>query len=199
MYTVFLMKTVRAFIAVEIPVDIQQQIGSLISPLARASRSPVRWVRSGNIHLTLKFLGDCDPARLKKIGDNLRKELEITASFEMEVGGFGAFPNFNHPRVFWCGLRMSGNLQEIYRKVESISTAAGFAPEKRPFSPHLTLGRSSDHAAPRDLQNIAATIQSFPQHPLGLVWVNGLTIFQSQLNPGGSIYTPLIQIPLGRR
>jgi 2'-5' RNA ligase len=191
------MKPVRAFIAVEIPVDIQQQIGSLISPLTRVAGSPVRWVRSGNIHLTLKFLGDCDPARLEKIGVSLREELEKTAPFEMEVGGFGAFPNLNRPRVFWCGLKRMSDLNDLYEKVESVCASAGCQRENRPFSPHLTLGRSSDRAAPRDLQNIAATVRSFPQHPLGLVRVDGLTIFQSQLNPGGSIYTPLIQIPLG--
>jgi 2'-5' RNA ligase len=192
------MKLLRAFLAVEIPFEIRQQLAQLIAPLNRAHGNAVRWVRSENIHLTMKFLGDCEPARLEKINRALRPELEGLPSFDLNVGGFGVFPAINHPRVFWCGLSCTPALINLYEKVELVCASSGFQREHRPFSPHLTLGRGNERAAPHELREIAAAIQKISGQPIGVVRVDGLTAFQSQLSPGGSIYTPLHKIPLGR-
>jgi 2'-5' RNA ligase len=189
------MKLVRAFIAIEIPVEIQQKLELLTSPFRRGSNSAVRWVKSENIHLTLKFFGDTEESRLEKLSARLRQELAGQASFQLEVGGFGAFPNLNHPRVFWCGLKMTPGLKAVVDTVESASTAMGYDPEKRPFSPHLTLGRSSERSLPGALEEIITAIKRFPIDPIGTLSVSELVIFRSQLNPGGSIYTPIFLIP----
>lgn len=191
------MELVRAFIAVEIPAVIRQQLGLLVSPLNRGHDSAVRWVRNDNIHVTLKFLGDSEPARLEKLYRELRPALEGLPIFDLNVGGFGVFPNINRPRVFWCGLQSTPALNDLYEKVESLCASAGYQRENRPFSPHLTLGRSSERAAARELQEIAAAIHKISKQPIGVARVDGLTIFRSRLSPGGSIYTPLYKIPLG--
>ncbi|MHC1784268.1 MAG: RNA 2',3'-cyclic phosphodiesterase [Anaerolineaceae bacterium] len=195
LYTVFHMNLVRAFLAIEIPADIQQKLKLLTSRLSRGPNSPVRWVKSDNIHLTLKFFGDTEVSRLEKLNACLRQEMVEQVPFELEVGGFGAFPNLNRPRVFWCGLKMTPELKAIVEMVESASTAMEFEPENRPFSPHLTLGRRSERAVPGALQDIVTAFRGFPAEPIGTVSVSELVIFRSQLSPGGSIYTPIFQIP----
>jgi RNA 2',3'-cyclic 3'-phosphodiesterase len=187
---------IRAFLAIEIPAEIQQKLKTLVMPLSRQPGQAVRWVKAENVHLTLKFFGDTEKARLEKLNGCLQRGLAGHLPFQLQVGGFGAFPNFNRPRVFWCGLSQAPELNALLEVVENVTAANGFPAENRPFSPHLTLGRAGDHAAPQDLQQIAAAFRQFPADSLGVVPVTGLIIFSSQLSRGGSIYTPLYHIPL---
>jgi 2'-5' RNA ligase len=49
----------RAFIAIELPGEIQESIARSTASLQKALPKPlVRWVARKNVHLTLKFLGD---------------------------------------------------------------------------------------------------------------------------------------------
>ena len=66
------MSLLRAFIAVEIPPEIHQAIEKKTAPIRAAlNKSLVRWVPTGNIHLTLKFLGDVSPTNLEMLYSGL--------------------------------------------------------------------------------------------------------------------------------
>lgn len=191
------MNLVRAFIAIEIPSEILRQLQGHLDILARTSGQSVRWVKPDNFHLTLKFFGETEQSRLEKLDGCLKKALEAQEIFDLTIGGFGAFPNFNRPRVFWCGLSLSTELKSLQEIVERTAASVGFPAEDRPFSPHLTIGRSSDRSDPPALQRVIEQIRRLPAGPLGSFKVERLVIFRSQLAPGGSIYTHLFKIPFG--
>lgn len=122
----------------------------------RARRLPVRWVRPEGIHLTLKFLGVVDDASEPR----LRAALGQAAGggdarpVMMQLEGFGVFPDFRRPRVVWAGVLPDPPLELLQHRVEQAFAPLGFPPEAKPFRPHLTLGRATREARPRDFAGL---------------------------------------------
>lgn len=182
---------IRAFIAVELPPEIQVQLDSVIQRLRAARALAVRWMAAGNIHLTLKFLGDTDPSDLKRLSDPLQL---IAASFrpvELVVGGLGSFPNSRQPRVIWVGVESPPELKALQRSIEAAAEEIGCPREDRPFSPHLTLGRVQKSASHEEINEISHALAAVTVGELGRFQAAGFTLFRSDLQPSGPIYTPL--------
>lgn len=100
-----LMSTIRAFIAVQLADEAKDALGKVTRILSgRVERNAVRWVRPAQMHLTLRFLGDTDTAKLPAIQAAMDAVAASNTSFEMRLGGIGCFPNRNRPRVIWVGL-----------------------------------------------------------------------------------------------
>jgi len=187
----------RSFIAVEIPADIHRAIMRSMASMQRALPKPlIRWVESQNIHLTLKFLGDVSPVNLDQLADALKVELASHASFNISVGGLGAFPNSHRPRIIWVGLEAPIALTTLQRTVDTIAARMGYVPEEHPFSPHLTIGRVGQGVTSADLLRIQAAFDATTVGNLGEVHVESVHIFKSDLQPGGSVYTHLYTLPM---
>src|SRR5512147_2569284 len=136
------MGLLRAFIAVELPVFLQESIQQNTARLRQALNSSlVRWTPAHNIHLTLKFLGDVSPANITLLCEMLTREAEPHPAFDMSIAGLGSFPTSRRPRVIWLGLRAPAVLESLQHGIESAAARLGYASEERPFSPHLTIGR----------------------------------------------------------
>jgi RNA 2',3'-cyclic 3'-phosphodiesterase len=187
----------RSFIAIELPAEVQAAIASETASLQKALPKPlVRWVASKNLHLTLKFLGDVSPANLEKLAEALEVESVRYDKFSLSVGGLGAFPTSRRPRVIWVGLEAPALLSVVQRTVEAVSSRMGYPTEDRPFSPHLTIGRVGQDTSPTDLKRICGAIEETKIGSLGMVNVDAIHIFKSDLQPGGSVYTHLYAMPL---
>ena len=96
-------ETIRTFIAVELPQEIQDGLQKLQSDL-RTSMPDVRWTKHSNIHLTLKFLGDVQVSRIDSISRILGDVADQFSPFTMSLAGIGAFPNSRKPRIVWAGI-----------------------------------------------------------------------------------------------
>jgi 2'-5' RNA ligase len=187
----------RAFIALEIPAGIQDAIAQSTASLKNAlPKTLVRWVAPQNVHLTLKFLGDVSPTNLEQLAKTLKVETALHRTFSMSVGGFGAFPNSRRARVIWIGLEAPPGLEALRRGVETAAAHLGYAPEERPFSPHLTIGRVGQKISASDVQRIHALLDATKVGGLGTLSVEAVHIFKSDLRPDGSIYTHLYALPL---
>lgn len=129
----------RLFIAVKISSELAQSLDAVIRQLAVAE-AEVKWVKTKNLHLTLKFLGEVDPAEIPALIAALQ-----TIKFEkftLEVGSIGVLPDIHHPRVIYTKvLREAEKLEKLALFVEKVAVSLGFEAEKRPFLAHLTLGR----------------------------------------------------------
>jgi len=191
------MSAIRTFLAVEFPAEIRQKIGSLIQSLQAAGVRGVRWVPVHNIHLTLKFYGDVSPASLEALKSMIRQEVARCSPFDLTIQGVGAFPTPRRARVLWVGLQAPPALAALQHAVEVNSIPLGYAAEERPFSPHLTIGRVNQHILPAELEGIAAALQKAGSPLVGSTCVSQLTLFRSDLTPGGSIYTSLARFPFG--
>ena len=186
------MSVIRAFIAINLPVEIQQKLEQVSSQLkGQLGGVPVRWVPVGNIHLTLKFLGDVSLANLEVLQKILQAETARYASFEASVGELGAFPSARRPRVIWIRVNAPAELGQLQRGLEESIGRLGYAPEERGFSPHLTLGRVSRNANNTELMRISQVLESTQVGILGSMQVTALYLFRSDLQPSGAVYTCL--------
>ncbi len=183
------MSLLRAFIAIDIPPEIRQAISSQTASLRKDSGRAVRWVDVKNIHLTLKFLGEVSSANLNLLAQTLRAECEQTAPFTVSVEGLGCFPNLRRPRVLWIGLVAPPELNRLQRHVEASTTRLGYAPEDKPFSPHLTIGRAREQASPAELQALRSLLERTTVTNLGTFTVDEVHLYKSDLKPEGPIYT----------
>jgi 2'-5' RNA ligase len=191
------MRSLRAFIAVEIPPEIHTAIEKSTASLrAGLNRSLVRWVATGNIHLTLKFLGDVSPANVEMLTQMLSVEADQHQTFGMEFGGLGAFPNSGRPRVLWVGIQAPDELEALQHGIEAATGKLGYPVEKRPFSPHLTIGRVKKNAGSAGVQKVSHALEGTKIGSLGSAKIIAVHLFKSDLKPTGAVYTKLFSAPL---
>ncbi len=193
----FGMNLVRAFIAIEIPSPFQTAIDQQTDSLRKsADASLVRWVKSNNLHLTLKFLGDMAATHIQFLTQMLTAEAEKYQTFEIQIGKLGSFPSSKRPRVIWVGIQAPSTLEALQRGIDSASSRLGYPSEARPFSPHLTIGRVRPNLNSNSLQLVQMALDSHHVGLIGTVAVNAIHLIKSDLQPKGSIYTRLFSAPL---
>jgi len=178
----------RTFIAVDFDEPVRKRLAALQDRL-RAHGAALRWTDPARIHLTIRFLGEIDPAQVEPIQHALDGLVAGIPPFELNVAGTGAFPPSSPVRVVWVGITdPSGKLAACHHAVETALEALGFPRENRPFSPHLTLARSRDPRKARSIRQPLADAAGFDAGPQS---IRRLTFYQSTLTPKGPIYEPL--------
>jgi 2'-5' RNA ligase len=195
------MDSIRAFIAIDLPEDIRRELRRLTDRLEAAMNGvPVRWVRPEAIHLTLRFLGDTGLELVSELERDLEGIGRGNQAFSIIVGGLGCFPNLRRPRVLWVGVQEeSGTLKHLQQGVENMCRRLGFSPEKRGFSPHLTLGRVRQGGESRVAEAFGRFIESEHVAALGQATVEEIVLFQSELKPDGAVYRRLASARLNSR
>jgi 2'-5' RNA ligase len=191
------MNVIRAFIAISLSEEVHKGLDQVLRDLrGRQTGGAVRWVPGENIHLTIKFLGDVSLASLEMLTTMLQSEAARHPQFEFSVGGLGAFPTPRRPRVVWVGIEAPAELASLQRGVETEMARLGYAPEDRPFSPHLTLGRVTRNAGSDDLHRLSQILETYKVGFLGVTRVQAIYLFRSDLQPSGAVYTCLHSAPL---
>jgi len=186
---------IRAFLAVEISDEVREAAAALIGEL-ELPQYDVKWVRPRNVHVTIKFFGNIDPARVADIARVMEEIGREFRPFEISVEKLGAFPGLRRPRVVWVGIGEGRrHLERLYREAEEQLSAIGFPPEGRSFKSHLTIGRVR---SPRGTAELVGRIERRRDFNAGRCRVSELVLFRSELKPGGPIYTPLERRPLGK-
>lgn len=191
------MSLLRAFIAIELPSSIQNAIQQETAALCQAlDRSIVRWVPPQNVHLTLKFLGDVSPSNLGLLKQMIEVEASQYEPFDLSVGGCGSFPNPKRARIIWVGIQAPATLSVLQHSIETAAARLGYPPEDRPFSPHLTIGRVSQHISGDGQQRLRQALEKTQISLLGSTRVDAIHLFRSDLQPSGPIYTTLFKAAL---
>ena len=186
------MEYYRTFIALEI----KENIKELLSGVQRKIGSGIggiKWVKPNNLHLTLKFLGPTREDKIEYISDILEDTAGGFTRFNVSVSGFGAFPSSHNPKVIWAGLKADDVLYKIQKDIDISLESLGFVKEKRPFSPHLTIGRLRDSRAKKKLRDALEQIRTEP----GSFEAEKITFYKSGLMPEGPVYTGLKSVKLG--
>lgn len=186
----------RVFCAVALPDELRSRVAERVRKLreefpdARAS-----WEKPEKLHITLKFLGDIEPARVEDLSGAAARAAASIEPFELTIDTPGTFPSQGQPRVLWLRIGdVSGRLALMQRALEAECAAVGFPREPRPFLPHLTLARVR---SPRGTRELAAAHRKTPFEPQRFE-VSELVVMRSELGPGGSRYTPLSRHALRR-
>jgi len=186
----------RAFIAVEIPLDIRQDIEHATSNLRRGTGSLIRWVAVENMHLTLKFLGDIPTANVEVLTQMIRAEADSFNCFDIHLTGIGSFPNPKRPRVIYIGIQAPAELEAFQRQLESATRRLGYNSEERAFAPHLTIGRVRQNIPQDDQQKIRRALEASKIDSPGTAKVNSVHLYKSDLKPTGPVYTKLFSAHL---
>jgi 2'-5' RNA ligase len=186
---------IRCFISVNLPDEAKTAIDSIITELKKTG-ADVKWVVAENIHLTLKFLGNTDESVIPGIAEALGKKLSLYDAFYITIADVGCFPSEKRPRVIWVGIKDPDVLRNIQKDVDAVMTGFGFAPEVRPFSPHLTIGRVRSLKKAAELTKRFA---DFRRSDFGRVGISAIHIMKSDLKPAGAEYSSLCRISLGNR
>lgn len=196
----------RTFIAVELPVAVQQHVRvvqqKVQGRLAQVDSRPCfNWIPPANTHITLRFLGETNEQQRDRIVQGLATLCAQEGTFSLSLSGLDCFPNFRAPRIIWQGIH--GDLPALARlqaPVEVLARAVGFTAEERPFSPHLTLARARRDAqrqalagAGRILERLAAGELVLPAVRFDVAEIH---LMRSELLPGGARYTSLASFRL---
>ena len=186
----------RLFVALEIPVAVRDNLAAQIKELrdlpAPLADKRLRWVRPENLHVTLKFIGEVEAAKLDGIRSALTA-IGVGAPVGLDFRGLGFFPAEEYPRVLWAGLKASGNLPVLARDIDRALEGQGIARDERAFTPHLTLARFESRGFDEKLR---AAIQKNSEREFGAFEAREFHLIQSRLKPSGAEYTFLAAFPL---
>jgi RNA 2',3'-cyclic 3'-phosphodiesterase len=182
----------RLFTGFDLPADVIRNIERLLERLRPLAR--IKWSPTDNMHVTTKFIGEWPEERLGELEDALAG-LPPRAPAPVAIRGLGFFPNAKSPRVFWAGIEapdLAGLAADADRALEPL----GIQPEKRAYSPHLTLARIKE---PIPMQPLREAIAKLPSVDFGEFTVDRFWLYRSRLTPSGSVYTKLSGFPLAGR
>jgi 2'-5' RNA ligase len=205
---------VRAFIALRLDAAVEEAIAAFTERLrapenivgqansirqADPTERGVRWVRRANFHLTLSFLGPAVARdRLAPIADALEVIAKQTETFEVAARGVGVFPNPARPRVIWVGLDCTGPdggaLAALAARVAEAAARCGFAPERRAYSPHLSIARVRALRSPARLRR---ALEAAADSDFGVSRIERVALYRSEPGPESSTYYELAAFPLG--
>jgi 2'-5' RNA ligase len=220
-------RSLRLFVAIELPDEVRDALAAASETLRRAGADRgLRWARPEGVHLTLKFLGAVPPDRVAAIHTALRLGVRDAAPMEVQPEGIGAFHGGGgrqperhgrreayhyNLRVLWAGFRAADRdaLVALADRVEAALNPLGYAREKRPFFPHLTLARTRDDADRETREALYRALEPYlsassqtgnfrpelaPRFPS--FRAEHVSLMQSTLQPGGAVYRALSTFPL---
>lgn len=179
----------RVFVAVRIKPT--RGIMALLAQLRRLGR-PVKTVADENLHVTLRFLGQTDEALFRPIVNAIHTAVDNAKAFDLNLVGLGAYPYIHRPKSVWAGVDNADTLSKIAHGLATPLEDLGFAPEERPWVPHVTLCRIKARP-PKELVDLLNADHSVS---LGTVRIRSVDLLSSQLLPSGPLYTTVDRVLL---
>ena len=185
---------IRSFLAFELPLDIKRIVQD-VSDTLRKTPLNVRWVNVHNIHLTVVFMGSIPEADVAPMGDSVKTVCREHGPFEISLNGIGFFPGSRNARILWIGLE--GDIERMAQFRDTLQACLvpfGIRKEKRPFKPHLTLGRFRKPG--KNSRQIEAVVAKYQDVKSPVQRLDELIMFKSDLRPSGAEYSRLAAWPM---
>ncbi len=181
------MNPIRVFVSV--PVLDKKPFRKMAEELRRIPN--VRVSPVGQMHITLRFIGDVDPSKVDEIAGCIERSVAGMDPFTVTVSGAGAFPDKRRPSVVWVGASPEKTLSTIAERLGRELDSIGVDYDRKPFRSHITVGRCR---GPADLDGFFSgygngTLAEFP--------CDEILVMKSELGPQGAQHDVLRRIPLG--
>lgn len=167
----------RLFVALDLPPSLRRRLALLMGGLPGA-----RWVAPENHHLTLRFIGETPAWQAEEI-DHALAVLRAPA-FPLTLAGLGLFEKGGRGSTLWAGAERTAPLDHLRAKVETALQRIGLEPERRRFTPHVTLARVDAVAETR----LAVYLQAHNLFRAEPVPVEHFTLFSSRLGKERAVY-----------
>ncbi|HLT20092.1 MAG TPA: RNA 2',3'-cyclic phosphodiesterase [Thermomicrobiales bacterium] len=185
----------RLFVAVPVPAAVKAAIAEVQAEL-KPLDWPFRWVDPELAHVTLKFLGDSNPRKLRDLAGKLAWAAERAEPVDLTTGALGAFPSTRRPRVAWLGLEGDTlPLERLADDVDEVAVELGYPRERKRFQPHITIGRLRNREDPP--ADFETTIVALDQ-PAREMPVERIQLVRSVLGPSGPSYAVIDEWRLGQ-
>lgn len=175
----------RLFVALLLSECVRAGLARVQAKLARSCEK-VRWIPSEHLHLTVKFLGEVPESNVAAVSEAIARASARAVSCTMEITCTGCFPSGGPVRIVWAGAGDTPEaLDQCVETVTSELAQIGFAPERRPWSAHITLARvRDDRTGGRIRTAVEALSFEAMEQP-----VEAVTLMSSVLSPRGPTYT----------
>ncbi len=183
---------VRSFLAIDLSHEVREVLASHLRREWRRLPCRIKWVAPENLHVTLKFLAEVPEHGINLIRQALSARLEAAPPMDLTLSGPGAFPVAAKARVLWVGLKESRELLDLHSAIDTALEPLGFERERKPFHPHITVGRI------RERFSVYKKIHPFFEtqiEPLSF-HVPDVVLYRSDLTPDGPIYSPICRFAL---
>jgi 2'-5' RNA ligase len=183
----------RLFIALPVPRGAARSIATSLAGVAAAFPA-ARWIDPSRYHVTLRFLGPVDPARVDALAAALEACAESSRPFGISATGGGG--TGGRSAAAWLELDDGrAAVMALADRLDELLPAdirAGLRPG-RP-APHLTVARRASAELIRALRDGAPA-------PTPVTWTaDAVVLFRSHTGtPAGSSYEPIAQAVMGDR
>ena len=174
----------RLFVGIGFPPELKLRLSLLCSGVPGA-----KWVDPGNLHLTLRFIGEIGEDSAMDVDDALSRVR--ARPFALQIAGTGVFGG-DSPRSLWAGVERNGELVALRDKIEQALIRAGLPPEPRKFSPHVTLARIRNPP----LDKLGAFLSAHAQFRAEPLKVAQFSLIASLQTKAGSVYEEQADYPL---
>ena len=184
--------SIRSFLAIELSQALKDEASSFVEHFQK-DNSGFRFIPSQNWHLTLRFLGQVKTDKLEVLQNRLPEALKGIQPFLISLEGFGTFGSGKAPRILWIGI--GGDLAELSTlkmKLDQMLQKMHFKIEKRSYHPHITVARAKEGISNQPLLPVAVFKSQVTDR------IDNVTLFRSDLLPGGAQHCPLKRFPLQR-
>jgi len=175
----------RLFFAIQIPEGLRGLLSNLTGEFKAAGR--FRLVEAGNIHITLKFIGEADENKKDELIEKI-KEIK-QPKFRVSLNGVGVFPNENFIKVVWVGTDQGS--PEIISLNQQINEALDL--KDLNFHPHATIARVKFL---KDKTGFKEFLENNKETYFGEFKVSSFYLMQSELSPQGPKYSVLEKLDL---
>jgi len=186
-------RLIRAFFAAEIDDRLRRELSAAMADLERLGAA-AKWVEPGNLHWTVKFLGDVPMTSVGEIAAAAEEALAGHEPFTGTVTGVGPFPDARRMRMVAARMDDGGRLASIRDDLELAMEDFGVPPDGRGFKAHLTMARIKGS---RGVRELAEALEAWRDRGFGQCRVEELVLFMSELSRSGPTYTALARVPLG--
>jgi 2'-5' RNA ligase len=140
-----------------------------------------RWQDEGQLHLTLRFVGEVE----RPAADDLADALAGIRSprLELRITGVGRFEQRNSGAI-WAAVEPKAPVSALASKVERVCQSIGLEPERRAFHPHITLARWKGRRT-REVQAFLERTRGLSSNPFA---IDQFILFESRLSRHGAHY-----------
>jgi len=187
----------RLFIAVAIPGEVKAKMEAAQAELRRVlPERSVRWTRREQFHLTLRFLGDVEAARVEALGEALRAACRGFGALHLRAERVGFFPDLRRPRVVWVGVQdQAGQLPRLQAAVELATREYTTEEQEEQFTGHVTLARIKGIKRP-EAEALGQGAAGMAERLFGEWPAYQIELMRSQLLPQGARHSTVATIAL---
>lgn len=139
--------SLRLFFAIEVPEDLKTELGRFCESIDRKNW---RAVKTGQMHITLAFMGEVSEEDLDKVFAAGEMTAEKFSGFRVELSDTGVFPEIGEPSVLYAKVVAD----EVVEVAKFLKEQLGDLTDRRKVKAHLTLARRKGARARKEIRKI---------------------------------------------